>query len=206
MSMQMTTRGSSRIVMLGVVAVLAVGIAVLGAKYLRSSKDQLPTPPGQQQLVAEKPADVVSLSPNLTSGTDTSHLLTADFKIVNQMAEITQGCREIFESSFTTPVGAPASAGQLAVADPGHDFESTDAIRGGLPFRRLEFGGLGGSRCFIYYQHGGAMYPRFCLAVIDTEHTKTLWVGEARERARDLEQLRGMLLHGDFDDKRRPEC
>src|SRR5260370_9033524 len=135
MSMQMTTRGSSRIVMLGVVAVLAVGIAVLGAKYLRSGKDQLPTPPGQQQLVAEKPADVVSLSPNLTSGTDTSHLLTADFKIVNQMAEITQGCREIFESSFTTPVGAPASAGRPPPPDPPPDFFFCQSfLRGGRFF------------------------------------------------------------------------
>ena len=117
--------------------------------------------------------------------------------------KIAPDCRSTFDSSFAHNLGAAASSKEIELANPGQMFQSSDALIEGAPFRRLEFAGLGTGRCFVYYQHGGTMYPRFCLAVMDNANGKMLWVGEARKQARNLDQLRKMLLRGDFMDRPR---
>jgi hypothetical protein len=134
------------------------------------------------------------------------HLLEGSFSIVKLAEKIAPDCRSTFDSSFAHSPGAAASSKEIELANPGQMFQLSDALIEGAPFRRLEFSGLGTGRCFVYYQHGGSMYPWFCLAVMDNANGKMLWVGEARKKARNLDQLRKMLLRRDFMDTSGPVC
>jgi hypothetical protein len=129
---------------------------------------------------------------------DDVHLIDGDFKIVRRFDEVPEACLRTFESSFVTINGKRAMQGEVRFANPGEPFNWSDSIEKDLPFRRLEFAGVGKSGCFIHYQKGG-MFPQFCLAVIDTESHKTK-VGEYREAAKNLRELRQMLLQHRFGD------
>jgi hypothetical protein len=196
----------SRTIKFAIVFVGMAVLAMLGIKHFWITNELALKPPKRSRLQAEDPPDHVRLKTVSLPEAASRHLLDGDFTIVKQMERTTGGCRDIFESSFDSFSGKVASREQVVIADPGHAFEASDEIQGGLPFRRLEFAGLSKSGCFIYYQHGGSMFPRFCLAVMDNEHRKMLLVGEARKQARDFDQLRVMLLRGDFIDTTGPTC
>ncbi|MBZ5700713.1 MAG: hypothetical protein LAN84_02570 [Acidobacteriia bacterium] len=133
-------------------------------------------------------------------------LLDGEFSVLPAVNEIPQDCRSTFNSAFTYPHVTTAESKKIELANPDEMFQDSDALVPGLPFRRLVFAGARSDRCFIYYQHGGTMYPRFCLAVMDNIHGKMLWVGESRKQARHLEELRLMLLRNDFLGTTEPTC
>jgi hypothetical protein len=126
------------------------------------------------------------------------HLLDGDFKIVRRLEEVPDACMRTFESSFVNINGLRAKQGEVRFANPGEPFNWSDAIERDLPFRRLELARLNTSGCFIHYQKGG-MFPSFCLAVIDTGGHK-IRVGEYRQAAKDLRELRQMLFQHRFAD------
>lgn len=185
----------------GVVICVLLGVGYF--KYANVTKLPLlrPTP---QPLPAGP--DQVRLSTIPGTGSFRESLLGADFSVVNRLGEVPEGCKGIFRSAFVTPAGSPSSAALIQVADPNQPFNSTDDVTTGLPFRRLIFAGLSHQSCFIYYERGGSMYPSSCLAVIDYAQQKSVWIGESRKKARNLDDLRFMLSNGDFQDNEGPVC
>jgi hypothetical protein len=135
-----------------------------------------------------------------------AHLLDGDFQIVTRMSDIPEGCGSPLAASFVTTSGRQMELGAMNFADPGEPFQESDHIRPGLPFRRLQFAGVGAANCFVQYQNGGKMYPSFCLAVVDQTTHKTIWVGESEKSASDLNELRLMLRGGKFNDRPGPGC
>ena len=125
------------------------------------------------------------------------HLLDGEFKIVRRMDEIPSACGSLFKSSFVTTWGGRVEPGEISLANPGEPFQASDNIVSSLPFRRLEFAGLGATKCFIHYQNGGQP-SSFCLAVVDYPKQKTVWVGESERAATNFVDLRQMLSHDGF--------
>jgi hypothetical protein len=122
------------------------------------------------------------------------------------MSNIPGGCGTPFAASFIATSDLQMRLDGIHFADPGEPFQESDHIRPGLPFRRLLFAGVGTTNCFIHYQSGGKMYPMFCLAVVDQTTHKTIWVGESKIGASDLEELRKMLRVSKFNDLAGPGC
>jgi len=191
------------------VVILVIGVCVAGVVRYELALRVKPVPPApsanelQQSPQAD---DRPRLSTISLPSTTRDHLLDGSFKLVTLAEKIAPDCSSTFDSSFAHASRAAATPKEIELANPGQKFKSSDALIEGAPFRRLEFAGLETGRCFIYYQHGGTMYPRFCLAVMDNANGKMLWAGEARKQARNLDQLRKMLLRGDFTDTSGPVC
>lgn len=133
-------------------------------------------------------------------------LLTGDFSVVKRFANISEECRTSFLSSFASSSSAKLSSADIA--DPGAPFQSSDALVAGLPFRRLVFAGERRDECFIYYLHGGKMYPRWCVAIIDKLHGKPVWVGMrvGSIPAQTLDELQAQIRAGVFQDDVGPVC
>jgi hypothetical protein len=138
-----------------------------------------------------------------TTNETAERILGAEFAIRQRIAEIGAPCISSFSSSFP---GRSSQNGSIEIADPGDIFQYSDALFPKAPFRRLVFAGETSTRCFIYYQHGGVDYPRFCLAVMDYSKGRAIWVGEARTEAPNLGALRGMLRSNQFDTKGSGSC
>jgi len=204
-----STGRSLRAVVLAIGFIVTALAAVVGARYAKrfwTTGGEPPKVSDKRQLPPDQPPDPIHLATTSAKGVDSRHVIDGDFTVVKRMTEISEGCRVIFESSFINISGSSASAGQVIFADPGQDFETTDAIRGGLPFRRLVLAGLGSNTCFVYFERGGTMYPSSCLAVMDYSQKRTIWVGEARKKVWSMNQLRSMLSEGDFRDNAGPAC
>jgi len=181
-----------------IVGLLAVFLGVRTWKFFRQ-----PIPPFESPRVAlpEDPYKF-SLKTFAVPNDIRVHLLEGNFTIVRHMKDIPNSCTTIFESSFLTHSGSHASPGEIKFANPGEAFQASDNIVDpDLPFRRLEFAGLGATRCFIYYQQGGKP-SSFCLAVMDYANQKTVFVGEGEVRgpAKNLDDLRRMMLRRQFRD------
>ncbi|MGC1267197.1 MAG: hypothetical protein WA853_13000, partial [Candidatus Acidiferrum sp.] len=160
----------------------------------------------KNQKMPEEP-DRIRLNTLPAPNSIASHLLDGNFKIVNRMDDLTEDCTSIFDSAFVNSSGvARAIASAVSLADPAQDFQTSDDVRPGLPFRRLVLAGLGHKSCFIYYEHGGAMYPSSCLALMDYSQKRAIWVGESRKKATTLEDLRSMLSTDQFADTVGPVC
>jgi hypothetical protein len=139
--------------------------------------------------------------------TDKRYLLDGGFKIVARMSDIAESCKDAFASSFVTFSGSPASKELVKFADPGQEFETSDSIRGGLPFRRLVFAGVSSKTCYVFYEMGGADHPPdTCLAVMDYAQNKAIWVGVSRRPVKSLKALRGLFAGGYFADTYGPVC
>jgi hypothetical protein len=156
--------------------------------------EKLPTP--QEESPEQRPL----LATVAASESGRQNLIAYDFGLVNRFRDFSNGCRTGFLSSFTAVKSGKLSSADIA--DPGELFQDSDALVQGLPYRRLILGGQRSDRCFIYYQHGGTMYARWCLAVIDESSEKPLWVGIrfGSDPAQTLDELRGQLLRGAFRD------
>jgi hypothetical protein len=202
------TRGFPIALKLLVVVIAAFSLVLFGVRYFtwfhagsERALDDLQKSP----VMPEEP-DHIRLNTIPASSVSKQHLLDEDFKIVRRTGDIAESCRDIFYSSFGNSSGSASATNSLALADPGQEFQSSDNIRSGVPFRRLVLAGLGPRTCFIYYEHGGAMYPSACLAIMDYHQTKAVWVGEARKKARTVHELRSMLAAEQFADTAGPVC
>lgn len=201
-------RSLRRLLLAAAAIVAASALVLLVARYARElwTVEAPPMLADKQPLPAEPHPDPIHMKATPISGIDSRHVIDRNFRVVTRMAEISEPCRGIFQSSFVNLSGSPTREGQVAIADPEQDFEATDAIRGGLPFRRLVFAGLGSEGCFLYFERGGAMYPSSCLAVIDYANRKAIWIGAARKRVSSLQELRSLVSRGDFHDDGGPAC
>jgi len=141
-----------------------------------------------------------------SSETVAVRLLDGTFLTVDRVQEIPDRCRSPFDASFVRNSRTGGGSPRIEIADPDQPFQFADAIQPGLPFRQLVLAGLGPSTCFIYYQHGGAMYPSFCLAVMQYGKERVAWVGEARRKANGLRELRLQLSGGEFESTGTPTC
>ena len=73
--------------------------------------------------------------------------LTADYKIVDKVADLPEGIKKLYSLKGSTDV---------LIADPGERYEATDVITNrALPRRRLIFAGVAQDRAFIHYEQGG---------------------------------------------------
>lgn len=180
------------------VLLILLGIGALGCilivtalKSFRQPTARLETPTPTQRDI---PGTFYLRTSSVPDGLR-AHLLDGDFRTVSKVNEISGDCIQVFESSFITISGSRAKPGEVSLANPGEAFQASDAILPGLPFRRLQFAGLGPSKCFIHYQSGGQP-SAFCTAVIDYENQRIVWVGEYHEAGKNLDDLRRMLALG----------
>jgi hypothetical protein len=171
----------------------------------RTARELSPAELRVQRIPAKHPDSPV-LKTKPAPGAIRDRLLAGNFMIVRRTQDIPESCREIFDSSFVEADGAMRKGARVAIANPSEPFQSSDKLMPGRPFRRLLFAGLGSQTCLIYYQHGGGMTPRYCLAVMGYETASTLWVGESRKGARSLDDLRHLLSRHLFDDTGGPAC
>jgi len=207
-------RSLSRTVALAIVVIAVSAAAIFEARrahQIWSASERLPAQlPKPPQLPAGEPPDPIHLNTIPIRSADERHLLDGDFNIVVRMSDLTESCRDIFDSSFFRFSGSAASKEQVKFADPGQDFEATDDLRGGLPFRRLEFAGLSSKTCFVYYEVGGRMGPATCLAIMDYTQGKAIWVGElfgeSTRKVANINQLRNKLSTNQFTDRAGPGC
>lgn len=162
----------------------------------------------KEKAVEVKSPDPIYLNTMSASDATRSQLLNGTFRIVYRMQDISQGCREPFESSFSYYSRTVPKKREIDFADPGQDFNYGDAIVGGLPFRQLHFAGLGANSCFIYYQQGGRIYPSSCLAVMNYADGKAIWVGVVAggSAARDFRELRTVFSQHKFNDSGERDC
>jgi hypothetical protein len=134
------------------------------------------------------------------------HLFDGNFKIVFRMRDMSQSCWNSLNSSFVGNPKAISKSGDVPFADPGQPAQYGDALIPDAPFRQFVFAGQGPGTCFVYFQHGGANHPSYCLAVFDDAARKPIWVGEARVKVRNLHELRSLLSRNEFYDKSGPLC
>ena len=182
------------------VAIIAVLAAVAGIWIKYRSPEKLPAHREDQPKTRPLLATVAA------SGVNRESLLSGDYSLFFRFRDLSEECKTGFLSSFI-----PGEAGKISsadIADPGSPFQSSDALVEGLPYRRLIFAGQKPGRCFIYYQHGGTMYPRWCLAVLDESNRKPLWIGMqiGSPPAQDIDELRAHLLGGVFRNDSGPVC
>jgi hypothetical protein len=201
-------RGSGRAIVIASVLIIVALVAVLGATYRKTLWATIEEPKlsGKPQAPPSQTPDAIHMVLTSASEKDFRYVFEGNITVVKRMSEISEECRGILQSSFVRPAAAGTSPEQVVIADPGQEFEATDAIQGGLPFRRLVFAGLGSKACFVYFERGGAMYPSSCLAVIDYAQRKALWIGEARKKVWTFEELRSMVFRGAFSDNAGPVC
>lgn len=184
---------------------------VVNAYRIWSTSERLPPEfPKQPQLPPSEPPHPYTLPLKYPQEIDSHHLLDGSFAIVNRMSDLTEICQDSLQSSFVNYWKPGAAPKQIAFANPGEDFEETDFIRGGLPFRRLVFAGLGTGRCFVYYEAGGRMGPTTCLAVMDYAQRKAMWVGEwvgeLSRKVANIKELRNKLSRHQFVGEDQPGC
>jgi hypothetical protein len=182
------------------VAIIAVLAAVTGIWIKYRSPEQLPAHREDQPKTRPLLATVAA------SGVNRESLLSGNYSPVVRFRDLSEECKTGFLSSFI-----PGESGKISsadIADPGSLFQSSDAPVEGLPYRRLIFAGQGAGRCFIYYQHGGTMYPRWCLAVLDESNRKPVWIGMriGSLPAQNIDELREQLLGGMFRNDVGPVC
>lgn len=207
-----SSRRPARIVILATVAIAISSAAIYAAirAYMIWSasehlpaKLEVPQPPQPAREPRWHPVHLNTIHMRLA---DRRHLLDGKFTVVTRMSDITDPCKDIFQSSFIRDfTGSPAPKELVKFADPGQDFHATDVIVGDKPFRRLVFAGLGTKTCFVHYEMGGG--PTYgCLAIIDYMQHKTVWVGVTLKGTKSFKGLREIFSEGDFHDTYGPGC
>jgi hypothetical protein len=117
------------------------------------------------------------------------------FSSVGSMEGYSRRCLSTFASAFP----GQHNASEL-IAGRGEKFQVNDALVPGLPFRRFIFGGEDLAGCFLFYQHGGVRFPRFCLVLIKLPRGEIDAVVETRKPASNLNELRTLLLSKQYSE------
>jgi hypothetical protein len=185
-----------RAILKGVTALLVACVLIFAFKVWEILRGPDLTP--RKLMLEEIPGD---FRLKRAAPLEDAHLLDEEFKIVRRVNEILSSYMSTFEYSFVTINNFPPRPGQFRLANPGEPFQWSDLIaKEELPFRRLEFAGWSGSKCFIHYQMG-LQGSAFCLAVIDSAKYK-IWVGKLKDweegAAKDLPELQRKLIQRRF--------
>ena len=123
------------------------------------------------------------------------HILDGQFKVVSQ----TEGIPANIKRAFSEIVREPS----FALANPGEKFQVTDVVVDRkLPFRRLLFAGVRDDNWFIHYERGGRAHGYYVVVFKVDPHgdARFVWGGSGANGAKDLEQLRRMVVAGQFSD------
>lgn len=88
-------------------------------------------------------------------------------------------------------------------ADPGKDFNPTDA-RDSRPSRRLIFAGQGKDTFFIAFEQGGiALHNRFLLFIVDDTGALLVWEGTFGDSVGTVEEIKALVRSGGVTQVRR---
>lgn len=129
------------------------------------------------------------------SPAEKEHILDGPFTDVTKTEAMPATVRQAFAAITAEP--------SFALADPGRKFQVTDeVVYRGLPRRRLIFAGVQGDEWFVHYERGGLAHGYFVLLFKVDPHNQLqfVWGGAGLHSARNLDQLRKMVVAGQFSD------
>jgi len=129
------------------------------------------------------------------SPAEKEHVLDGPFTDVTKTEAMPAPVRQAFATITAEP--------SFALADPGQKFQVTDeGVYRGLPRRRLIFAGVHGDEWFVHYERGGLATGYYVLLFKVDPHNQLqfVWGGAGRHAARNLDQLRKMVVAGQFSD------
>jgi len=137
-----------------------------------------------------EPPKIVFLNPHM-SLKERKLFLAGDYKIFWKLRDIPAAILVKY---------TPEESKKVAMADPGEEYQETDALGGGppLPWRRLIFAGLANNNAFVEYEHGG----RGKYIVVDLFNLKSpetaegVWRGYCIPPAGTLDDLRKQISDG----------
>jgi hypothetical protein len=129
------------------------------------------------------------------SPAEKEHILDGPFTDVTKTEAMPATVRQAFATITAEP--------SFALANPGQKFQLTDVNPDlALPRRRLIFAGVQGDEWFVHYERGGLAHGYFVLLFKVDPHNQLqfVWGGAGFHAARNLDQLRKMVVAGQFSD------
>ena len=185
----------SKNVLIGLATAVVASAALFYVRKRFVVPDKFEIPQSSTNLEAEwppgEPLPIKFASPNMSS-VERQTFLTADYKIVQKVADLPAGIRKL----YTVKGGS-----RVAIADPGERFEATDVITDpDLPSRRLIFAGVARDRAFIHYEEGGIAHS-YIVELFRLESPDLavgLWSGY-RGPTKNLEEMKRLVSKEDRD-------
>ena len=119
-----------------------------------------------------------------------AHLKNERLEIVTSIRGLPLGVREALQTLFGSPT--------LDIAEPGADFQATDAVRNPtLPIRRLIVAGCSNDHCLVHYERGGTAHTWHVAMFHWTPRaTRFEWGGTAPNAIATIDDVRSMALSG----------
>ncbi len=141
--------------------------------------------------------DVARLKPVLSRKVP---VISSDLRMITTVEQLPNDCTEAIQRQVLP------SGSRFEIANPGDPFQQADSISHSLPFRRLEFGAENPHRCLVLFQHGGTMYPRYCLVAVDRDKGVLDWIGETRRQVKSKNELFFLLSDPKLWNAEEPNC
>ncbi len=186
---------SAKKIIIGLAAVFVASAALFYVRKRFAVPDKFEIPQSSTNLESEwppgEPPPIKFASPNMSS-VERQTFLTADYRIVQKVADLPAGIRKL----YTVNGGS-----RVAIADPGERFEATDVITDpDLPRRRLIFAGVAQGRAFIHYEEGGIghSYIVELFRLESPDLARGLWRGY-RGPTKNLEEMKRLVSKEDSD-------
>ena len=129
------------------------------------------------------------------SAAERERTLDGQFSVIKTTESIPKNVKQAF-SEITRQ-------SSFALADPGQKYQGGDVVTDrNLAFRRLVFAGVNDDRWFIHYERGGRGHGYYVVVFkVDFDgRAHFVWGGSGASGATDLEQLRKMVVAGQFSD------
>jgi len=187
----------SRLSKLALIGAVTVFVAVAALLYLHTwlaiptGKLEIQVSNKEPEWPSGEPPPIKFASPNMSS-VERQAFLTADYRIVQKVADLPAGIRKL----YTVEGGS-----RVAIADPGERFEATDVITDpDLPRRRLIFAGVAQDHAFIHYEEGGIAHS-YIVELFRLESPDLavgLWRGY-RGPTKNLEEMKQLVSKEDRD-------
>jgi hypothetical protein len=119
-----------------------------------------------------------------------AHVMDERFGIVTSIRGLPLGVRDRLQTLFGTQT--------LDIAEPGADFQITDAIGDPkLPIRRLAAAGCSTDHCLVYYERGGIAHTwQVALFHWTPTATRLEWGGLAPRGLTSIDAVRSAVLSG----------
>jgi hypothetical protein len=127
--------------------------------------------------------------------TEKEHILDGPFTDVTKTEAMPATVKQAFAKITAEP--------SFALANPGQKFQVTDVVVDrALPRRRLIFAGVRGDEWFVHYEIGGYAHS-YCVLLFKVDphdQLQFVWGGAGFHAAKNLDQLRKMVVAGKFSD------
>jgi len=122
-----------------------------------------------------------------------THVQQDQFQIVTSLRGLPLGVREGLQVLF--------SSQSLDIAEPGAEFQGSDATNALLPIRRLVTAGCSYEHCLVYYERGGNAHTwRVALFHWTPDATRFEWGGIAPGSLTTIDAVRSTILSGAIKD------